>query len=959
MNRDTNHSGDRGALIARLAGISEPRARRAFLRRSRQLHNRATVEQLYEEVVRLARVDLPQADRLAQSAAWIAEKLGDDVCRAHGLRAAGHVHLIGGRYGEALQSYESALSTFRRLKRDIEVGRTLYGGSLQALIYLGKYEQAFSWALEARGIFERVGDKLRLARLESNIGNILYRQDRFEDALETYRQALDSLRRLGEPQDVAITLRNIAVCHISLSNFELARRTYEEARAHCERHGLTLLVAEADYNIAYLHYQRGEYARAIDLYRTTRTRCEKLGDPYHRALCDLDQSELCLELNLDDEGAQLATAAVSAFRELGMRYEEAKALTFLAIAFSRQGRAEQTLEYFDKARRLFRRENNRVWVALIDLYQAFVLYEGGSFDKARRLCESAFSAFSASSLESKAALCELLLARLNLKTGRPAQALQLCGSALKRLDESETPLLGCQAYFVLGQVREAQGDGEGAHKAYARAHALMENLRSHLRAEELKIAFLKDKLAVYESLVWMSLRGEPSQQKKKEAFAYIEQAKSRSLADLMIFRELDLPPELGARSRRSTRVRKLREDLNCLYRQIEVTEAGPDKPSMGRLEALRRQSKKCEDELIRALTELRNAEQRFCLLQDAGTVSLENIRSVLGDDSILLEYYQARDTLYACVLGPEILEIVPLADTTKVRNSLRLLQFQLSKFHLGPDYLRHFYVSLQTATDTHLRELYEDLVAPVRKLLESRRLIVVPHDFLHYLPFHALYDGRRYLIDDFSISYAPSASVYYLCCSRPSAARNQSLILGIPDSRAPHIYEEVCNVASVLPNARIFIGPDATEDRLRLHAPSSRFIHVASHGLFRQDNPMFSSMRLGDSQLSLLDLYSMDFSSDLITLSGCGTGLNAVVGGDELLGLVRGLLYAGTRAVLVTLWDVDDKSTAEFMKFFYGHLLSHPDKSHALQKAMQEVRERYPHPYFWAPFALIGKVDSR
>ncbi len=959
MNEHKSSSVDPSPLIARLAAIPEAGARRAFLRRSRDLHNRATVEFLYEEVVRLARVDLRQAEILAQSAAWIAEKLGDDFCRAQGSRAAGHVHLIGGRYLEALHSYQSALSIFRRLKRDAEVGRTLYGGSLQALIYLGRYEQAFAWALEARRIFQRLGDYLRLSRLESNIGNILYRQDRFEEALESYQRALEGLERLGEPQDVGITLRNIAVCHISLSNFGLALQTYQRARDHCERHGLTLLVAEADYNIAYLHYQRGEYARAIELYRTTRVHCEKLGDPYHKALCDLDQSEMYLELNLEEEGAQLAMQADSAFRELGMKYEQAKALAFLAIAFSRQGNVERTLEIFGKSRRLFRREHNRIWVALIDLYQAVVHFDNGSFDKARRLCASAFSAFTASSLANKAALCELLLARLHLKTGTSSSALRLCGAAMKRLDESEMPLLSCQAHFVLGQIREAQGNTRAARRAYAKAHALLENLRSHLRTEVLKIAFLKDKLAVYESLVWMSLRGTPAERKKREAFAYIEQAKSRSLADLMIFRELDLPHELGARSEMSARVRELRENLNCIYRQIELTETGPEKPCKGRLESLRGQARKYEDELIRALAELRNAEERFCLLQDAGTVKIEDIRAALGDGSILLEYYQSRDTLYACVLGADILEIIPLGGVARVRDRLRLLQFQISKFRLGPDYLRRFSTTLQAATRTHLQELYVDLVEPVRRWLERRHLIVVPHDFLHYLPFHALYDGRRYLIDDYSISYAPSASVYYLCNSRPLAGRNQSLILGIPDARAPHIYEEVCNVASVLPNARIFIGQEATEERLRLHAPDSRFIHVASHGLFRQDNPMFSSMRLGDSQLSLLDLYSMDFSSDLITLSGCGTGLNAVVGGDELLGLVRGLLYAGTRAVLVTLWDVDDKSTADFMKSFYGHLLSEADKAQALQRAMQEARERYPHPYHWAPFALIGRADNQ
>ena len=121
---------------------------------------------------------------------------------------------------------------------------------------------------------------------------------------------------------------------------------------------------------------------------------------------------------------------------------------------------------------------------------------------------------------------------------------------------------------------------------------------------------------------------------------------------------------------------------------------------------------------------------------------------------------------------------------------------------------------------------------------------------------------------------------------------------------------------------------------------------------------MFSAIQLGDSQLSLFDLYHLELSAELVTLSGCGTGLNVVVGGDELLGLVRGLLYAGAEAVLVTLWDVNDKSTAEFMKVFYELLQTTPNKASALQGAMQRLRESYPHPYYWAPFVLIGKYFS-
>ncbi len=245
-------------LIAELAEICEVADRRGFLLKNRLLFDSAAVEKLYDEVVRLARLDLKKAERLAQAAVWVADSLKDDFSRAQSRRAMGHVQLIKGKYVDALASYRKALALFRALGREIEIGRTLYGGSLQALIYLGEYDQAFAWALEARDIFQRLGDRLRLARLDSNMGNILYRQDRFEEALEYYRRALEGFGDQSAPQDIAITLRNIAVCHISLADFGRALETYASARAHCLNNSMPLMVAEADYNIAYLYFQRGE-----------------------------------------------------------------------------------------------------------------------------------------------------------------------------------------------------------------------------------------------------------------------------------------------------------------------------------------------------------------------------------------------------------------------------------------------------------------------------------------------------------------------------------------------------------------------------------------------------------------------------------------------------------------------------------------------------------------------------
>lgn len=944
-------------VVRQLERLTSDPTRRKFLARQKHLLRPETVDWLYEEVVKRAHVDLQKAERLAQAARCIARQLKNPVSRAQSLRALGHIRFLRGSYSRALSDYKAALVIFRRRRMEIDVGRTL-NGALQSLIYLGQYSRALNWARQARRVFKKHGDRLRLARLDSNVGNILYRQDRFPEALRLYQRAMTGLRRFGEPQDVAAVLSNMAVCSISLNDFTRAERIYREARKYCQLHHLSVLLSEADYNIAYLYYLRGEYTRAVSMYQEAREHCERMGDVYHRALCDLDQSEMYLELNLSKEGEQLAEQAFEGFRKLGMGYEAAKALTNLAIAASHEGRLPAAMALFDKARRLFIREQNRIWPALIDVYRALVFYQADLPREAGRLSRSAVNFFSKTSMVSKTALCELLLTRLHLQSGKTQQAEALCRSALKRLHRSESPSLTYQAYFVLGQVYEAAGDRRRAMEAYRESHSRLENLRSQIRAEELKIAFLKDKLAVFESLVWMSLAGKVRPAAREKAFNYIEQAKSRSLADLIAFRAQSLPSPQEARSRFVEQVHHLREELNWCYHQIDSQPLQQKPLSPKRIRGLHQHAQRVEGQLLRTLSALAATDKEFSSLQSAGCIRLDDIRAKIPADALLLEYFQARGTIYASLLGRECLQILPVARASRVRILFHLLQFQLSKFRLGMDYVRAYTETLREATQVHLSELYQELVAPVRDLLQASHLIVVPHDFLHYLPFHALRDGERYLIDEFSISYAPSASVYYLCCTKRAQSQNRSVIFGIPDQLAPQILPEVQAVASELPNSQLFLGEEANEKRLRSLGSTSRFVHIATHGLFRRDNPMFSAIRLGDSMFSLFDFYQLNLSSELVTLSGCSTGSSVVVGGDELLGLVRGVLYSGAQAVLVTLWDVNDKSTADFMKSFYRLMACFPNKAQAVQRAIREVRQEYPHPYYWAPFVLIGNVTN-
>jgi CHAT domain-containing protein/tetratricopeptide (TPR) repeat protein len=943
-------------LVGELAGEVDSRRRRQTLQAARVFWGPATVTRFYDEVIRLLHVDVQQAERLAQAASWLSARIGDAGSQGASFRALGHVSYRKRKYETSVDLYQKALDIYEQMDDRLEAGRTL-NSSLQSLIYLGRYDQALEYAGKARAIFESYGDRLRLARLDANMGNVLYRQDRFEEALALYQRAYYAFRTIGEPQDVAISLKNTATCQISLNLVKEALATYVEARAYCEVHQMPLLVAVADYNIAYLYYLRGEYTQAIELYRQARANCGAHGDAYREALCDLDQSEMYLELNLIEEGAHLARRAQAAFRDLGMTYESAKAQTNLAISLTHHGETAEALQLFRDARKQFERENNRAWIATIDLYQALVFHRGRRLNEALTLCNRAFEFFNPTPLFTKAVLSQLLLVRIHLDRGDSKAAREVCRAAIGRLEREATPALSYQAWHLLGTIEEALGDADAAYSAYKTAHRHLENLRSHLKAEEMKIAFLKDKLEVYEALVRMCLSRSGSLASQKRAFRYIEQAKSRSLADLIAFPSQGLPARRKTERALVEQVATLRSELNWYSRSIQQLEGRAVNLMAPQLMKLRREARGCEQRLVESLASLRAEDAESASLQTAGSVPIEAVQASLPEEALLLEYYRVGDRFYVCVLGRHSLKIVPLGPVAEMRRVIQLLRFQLSKFRLGREYVRTFEETLLDATREHLNELYRGLIEPVEPLLRgAEHLIVAPHDFLHYLPFHAMLDDQgRYLVDRFSFSMTPSASVYQLCATKPGNLTGGSLVLGVPDPAAPQIEAEVRAVAAALPEAEVYLGSEATHEVLQERGTSARYIHIATHGEFRQDNPMFSSIRLGTSHLNLFDLYQLSLPCELITLSGCGTGLNVVVGGDELLGLVRGLLYAGTQGVVVTLWDVNDGSTAEAMGVFYEILNSRKNKAEALCAAMRRIRDTYPHPFHWAPFVLVGK----
>jgi CHAT domain-containing protein len=212
---------------------------------------------------------------------------------------------------------------------------------------------------------------------------------------------------------------------------------------------------------------------------------------------------------------------------------------------------------------------------------------------------------------------------------------------------------------------------------------------------------------------------------------------------------------------------------------------------------------------------------------------------------------------------------------------------------------------------------------------------------------------KGFIADDHRIQYAPSVSIFVRNKNKSVQQNGVMLVLGYADQMAPLIEEESRAIQEIDPSATVFTGISASSEQIRRLGPDARILHLAGHGRFLPDQPIFSGILLADGWMTLPQIYGMKLNCSLATLSGCETGGNAILAGDELLGLVRAFLFAGTQSLLVSLWRVFDHSTAYFMKKFYAALVHGHSKTEAWSQAVLHTKAEWEHPYYWAPFQLI------
>ena len=525
------------------------------------------------------------------------------------------------------------------------------------------------------------------------------------------------------------------------------------------------------------------------------------------------------------------------------------------------------------------------------------------------------------------------------ETGKLGEAKAVFDEVLASPRIRDTGDLYWVALFERGRIAAAEKQADQAAALYRRAVDIVELQRSTINTESSKIGFAGDKQELYASLVRLLV----AQGRAAEAFDYVERSKSRALVDMLSGKR-----NFSVQAQDTQKSRLILEQLDSadLSMPLDAPGSAAAPPGM--------QASSGTRNLQLARSELQTGAPDLASVVTVGAVPSEQLKALIGDDEALVEFYYRGQDAYAFVLDRTRLLAIRL-EAAGLDDEVRRLRDAIEQPESG-------------AWQAPARALYERLWAPLESaLIAAARLTVVAHGALHYLPFVALQarDGS-FLGERHGLRFLPSASVLKLLKPAVQGGPASLLVMGNPDLGDPKLDlrfagEEAQALGGLFPQARVLLRGNASESNFRKAAGGYARIHLATHGSFNAANPLDSGLYLAkdadnDGKLTVGELYSMSLDADLVTLSACETGLGKIASGDDVVGLTRGFLYAGSRSIVASLWSVDDRATGELMKAFYANLAT-MNKVDALRRAQTTTRESFAHPYFWAAFQLTGRAD--
>ncbi len=918
---------------------------------------------------------------------------------------------LSGERRKALEHYQQALPRMQALSERLAESEVLYNlGHLSNA--LNERRQAVEYFDQALALIRALGDRPREAQTLTSLGAISNAVNEKQKALEYFDQALALARSLGDRRREAQTLFSLSVVHASIGDrrqsVEIQQQTLPILRELGDRaeEGRTLAAIGANYEAL------GEKQKAIEylLQALPLLRSEGNQDSEAYALYILGLAYDTI--NERQKAVEAFNQALAIRKAIGHRGGEAARLRNLGNLYDGLGDLRQALDLQRQALALYEKEKDYSGVAGT-LRNIGLLHDRlGEKRKAAEHFQRALPLFRLGPDRQSHARLLTNLGKVLSEAGDHDQALAHLNEALPMVRRLNNRFFELLALYWIARSERERGNLAVARATVEEALGLIEGMRGNYYQPELRSAGFSRAQEYYELEMDLLLRLAPSQPDQNLVAAALEtseRARARTLLDLLAEARIEIRQGIAPELKRREQEHQAR--LTSIQNQL-IQARLQARPDQRRITALQEELKQAGQQREQIEREIRREYPRYADLQYPAPLNAEAIRASLDEQTALLQYALGGESSFLFVVTrqsvrghrlPKAEEIAALVQ--EVRRTLG--QPGRREFADYARAARRLYDLLILPAAGDIARKQRLLIAP------DQSLYYLPFESLLAKEAVVAAGGYRdldFLIKRWDVGYAPSASVLASLRQNkrePNAAATKQFLAfadpvyqlgGQTDlAKAPKkpavesssqlalrsLFEqegrwelarlaesrrEVKQIAQLYrpDQVSLHLGQEAKEENVKTSADLgvARRIHFAAHGLISERQPQYSGLALTldddpreDGLLQAYEVFNLKLQADLVVLSACQTGLGKELRGEGMIGLTRAFMYAGAPSVVVSLWRVTDASTAELMVEFYRQLDRTNDKAAALRRAKLELMRnpRYGHPYYWAPFVLVGE----
>lgn len=895
--------------------------------------------------------DTTVALQYADAIIAIGQHWHNDHAIALGTMARGDTLRLRGESEAAWDTLDQAATLFTEIGNDVGWART-WIGRLMLAFDLKKIDEALEQSEVAGKILDKAGEIDFLLRLENSIAFLYATQGKLHDALPVFLRAAAIAESIGEAAFPRLRhlYGNIGYVYTHLTHFDEAEIYYRKAYDLFERTNAPAMVAVTNLNLARIAEYRGHLVQAFQARLQAAEFAQEHNQQlsYITALYAIMRSQI--QMNRYEDAIDYANRILSTANIDDLTLNKSNTLTLLAVAYANLGEHDKALSLLDDASLLYEQLDASLYIHVVKLYRARVFTIQSEYQLA---LEEALSCKTFFETQDRFYFGQalLLLGQCAFHEGAYDIVDAYARTLLTIARDENIPLLRYQAHLLLGQCYKSQSQQHRAIRHLQAANATINRVQQRLTMP-LRSDFMRDKDLAFRELIGIYIANE----QPRLAFELLERHKSRVFWSYLVQgNHLQWALEKPENQALHDKLNQLRAEHHYYYQELNQPFGNRKELTEERQVELRGIIAQHERD-IRAITDrlyVQSHQRQNSVLR---LPNLSDIQASLPDNTVLIEYFDDSDCIWAFTLTRDDFRIHSLP--TDVSQIARLLQqWQLnvgSALKVGAQSP----LSKQLARVGHrvLDTLYTMLIEPIQAMLHNAtQVIIAPYGNLHFLPFHLLRHDQHYLIEDYEVSTIPAASL--LLRDAPKRNGKARILAHSADGNLPATITEAQYVHQLF-TGDLFVEKEATQDKLT-QAPCS-ILHIAAHGEFRLDYPNLSFIELADGQINADDLLQQDMSYELVTLSACETARSSVVPGDELVGLGRGLLYAGAGTIVSNLWQADDETTSRVIFRFYDALIKGKRKSDALKEAFTSLLVDDPslHPAFWGSLQLMGDTSA-